>query len=179
MSKLMRDQGELAHWKYEARLWRHYVKAEFKENIAGYAALFKILAAVSLLIGIVFAVIDREAGLFVLLLMLALIALMGFLAFVVPGVNNAILKSHPGEAVITNKSVYIGGRLHSWGLPGFALVGATLHNGRHTHVEICYEYPSSPKPQIEEVRVPVPPGREDEARRVVGQLLGQIVAPLG
>ncbi|MDO8671380.1 MAG: hypothetical protein Q7O66_08105, partial [Dehalococcoidia bacterium] len=125
----------------------------------------------------IFAVADPDVAVFMLLMMLSLIVLMGFLAIVVPRVNNAIYKSHPGEAVITMRTLYIGGRLHTWGMLGFGLEGAILQKGPWDYIEIAYSYPSSPTPQIEVVRVPVPPGGEEEAQRVVSQLLGQMVAP--
>ncbi|MDO8670432.1 MAG: hypothetical protein Q7O66_03265, partial [Dehalococcoidia bacterium] len=90
MGNLMRDEGELVHWQYDALLWRQYVEAEFKEDSSAKTMLFLVGSGFALVIGIIFAVADPDVAVFMLLMMLSLLALMGFLAIVVPRVNNAI-----------------------------------------------------------------------------------------
>ncbi len=77
--------------------------------------------------------------------------------------------SHPerAEVLITFSGVFIGGEWHRWGDPNALATGS--FDARRMRLSLSYRPPSDPR-TLRTVPIPVPPGLEAEARRVLAAL---------
>lgn len=77
--------------------------------------------------------------------------------------------SHPerAEVLITFSGVFIGGEWHRWGDPNALAAGS--FDARRMRLSLSYRPPSDPR-TLRTVPIPVPPGLEAEARRVLAAL---------
>lgn len=98
IDRMLKGQELLAHWTYTPGEWQAYASAEQEEQIQENRAMWYFMAGMCIFTGIVFWLIDREAGLFVLLFMLALTGLLAFVAFGLPRLRRQRQAGKTGEA---------------------------------------------------------------------------------
>ena len=72
-----------------------------------------------------------------------------------------------GEAYITPRAVLLNKQLHVWGTLGATLGEVNYRPGKPAVIEFGYSAPSGRTMASYSVRVPVPPGEEEAARRVL------------
>jgi hypothetical protein len=107
LDKILRGEGILAHWTYTPEYWAEYTKKEYEEEKSEKKGLFLIVSGFALFFGILFWVLDAEAGFFVFLVMLGLIGLVAF-AWRFSAWNN--YRQNIGgvkEAYITKDAIYM------------------------------------------------------------------------
>jgi hypothetical protein len=78
LDTILRGEGILAHWTYTSEYWAEYTKKEYETEKSEKKGLFPIVSGFALFFGILFWVLDEEAGFIVFLIMIGLIALVAF-----------------------------------------------------------------------------------------------------
>jgi MFS family permease len=78
LDRILRGEGLLAHWTYTPEQWTEYSQKEYMEEKSEKKGIFLIITAFALFFGILFWVFDHEAGFYVFLTMVGLIALVAF-----------------------------------------------------------------------------------------------------
>ena len=157
----------LVHWTYSSELWQDYTERDYREDKRNKMTLFYIIAAFAAFFGLLFFLFDREAGFIVLLMMIGLIVLIRLTAYLSARYTYRQNRAAKGEAFITPTAVLLNKQLHTWRGLGSTLEGVRLLPGRLPLVEFSYTAPSGRALASYSVRVPVPPGQEREAQRVL------------
>jgi len=106
LDELLRGQNLLAHWTYSQDEWRTFVGDELKQQTRENTGLLIIMAVMCLAMGILFWLVDREAGFIVFLVMIALIFILAMATFGIPWLTRMSRDRKVGEAWISDKAVY-------------------------------------------------------------------------
>jgi Ca2+/Na+ antiporter len=167
LDKILYGKDLLARWTYSADEWKQYADGEYRRERSGKQSLFLLIAVIALIIGIGFVIFNPEAGLWVLATMGGLIALIAFVAYFTPWYNYRQNLRYPGEVLIAPNGIYYSRQLHLWDRFGTNLARAEYKEDVQPYLEIVYEEATDPGMREYEVRVPVPAGKEGEARELV------------
>jgi membrane protein YdbS with pleckstrin-like domain len=160
-------QNVLIHWTYSPDLWRDYVRKDYNEDKKNKMGLFFVISAFAVFFGLLFFLMDRKAGFIVLLIMIGLIIILRLTVFLSSRFIYWQNRKAKGEAFITPTAVLLNKQLHAWGSLGSTLEGVKFRPGRPALIEFGYSAPSGRAMASYSVRVPVPPGQEEAAQRVI------------
>jgi hypothetical protein len=169
LAKILRGEGLLAHWTYSPEEWSRYARAEAVRESGIRWVIFGIITFWALLFGGLCLLFDPGPGRVVFLGMLGLIAFVALVAWLSIAVTVRRNRKYLGEALIAPQGVYLNRALHNWNGMGARLDSTRCVDGEEglLLVEFDYSYPARHGRQRESVRVPVPTGREAEARALV------------
>ncbi len=157
----------LVHWTYSQSLWQDYTEKDYRADKRNKMTLFYIISAFAVFFGLLFFLLDREAGFIVLLIMIGLIILIRLTAYLSIQYTFRQNRRAKGEATITPTAVLLNKQLHTWGALGSTLEEVKFLPGQPPLIEFSYSAPSGRALASYSVRVPVPPGQEDKARGVI------------
>jgi hypothetical protein len=167
LARILRGEGVLAHWTYSSDKWKAYAEKEYKTEKGEKKALLIIISVIALVIGIIFFLINPQSGAWVLLVMVALIGILAFMAWFTSWYNHRENLKYHGEAYIADKAVYLNRQLHMWGGIGEKLENVELvKDGDLPLLVITYSVPTRSGRSSTSVRIPVPPGKENEAEGI-------------
>jgi hypothetical protein len=171
LSGILHGEGLLVHWTFDDQTWKKYTRKEYAEEISEKKGLFVIVSVFALFFGFLFWFLDNEAGFIVFLVMLGLIAMVGFgwrfSAWYYREQNERGVK----EAYIARSGVFMNRRLYTWRLFSAKLLGVeTKSNGGLSFLKFSYTAFTVPGPQTFTIKVPIPIGQEEAAKTVVLQL---------
>ena len=167
LDRILKGDNLLAHWTYSPEEWNQYAEKEFQTEKKENRFLFYMVAGIALFFGILFFAFDREGGLWVLISMLCLIALIAFVAWFAAWYNYHQNKKYLGEAYITRDAVYLNRQLHTWHGLGARLESVVLaEKGSRQIVAFTYSAPNRMGRQEYTVRVPVPEGQGKAAEKL-------------
>jgi hypothetical protein len=175
VERLLAGQEVLAHWTYEEDEWAGYADEERRARIADHQAPFLVAAGWAVLFGALFWLLDREAGWVVALVMLGLIVLLAAVAFGGPYLGRLRRRHGLGEAWLAPTAVYWG-TLLQWGRGDSRLEGVEwLEAEGDVPPRLCFAVSSLSRVgrQTYHLRVPVPRGREEEARTLVKRFVAR------
>jgi MFS family permease len=168
LDRILGGKNLLAHWTYSQEEWNQYAEKEFQTEKKEKRVLFYMVAGFALFFGILFYIFDREAGLWALISMLGLIALIAFVAWFAAWYNYRQNKKYLGEAYITRDSVYLNRQLHTWRGLGARLESVILVEKESQQLlAFTYSAPTRMGKQEYTIRVPVPRGQEKAAEKLV------------
>jgi 4-amino-4-deoxy-L-arabinose transferase-like glycosyltransferase len=171
LNRILRGQNLLAHWTYSVVEWNQYAEKEYRTEKKEKRVLFYMVAGFALFFGVLAFIFDREAGLWVLISMLVLIALIAFVAWFAAWYDYRQNKKYLGEAYITRDAVYLNRQLHTWHGLGARLESVILTDNESQQVlSFTYSAPTRMGRQENTVRVPVPKGREKAAEKLAEKL---------
>lgn len=170
LDRLLSGEGLLAHWTYQPDEWLQYAEAEFQTEKELKKMLALIISGFALLAGIGFIIADWESGIGVLAVMLALIAMVSFLAWSTSWYNHRQNLKYPGEAYISKDGVYLNKHLHLW-----THLLAYLDSVKYVEdimplLVFDYYMPTRTGLEGRHVRVPVPRGQEARGREIVEKM---------
>jgi len=156
----------LARWSYTPDEWQAFTGDEIVRDAQGKKMLFLIVAFWAVLFGIAFPIYDHENGIYVSYMMIGLVMLIGFVAFLSIRITRRNLLRPAADTYINTKGALVAGQMHSWAAPLGSLAGALLVTDDPPYIEITYyggktEYT---------VRIPIPTGKDEEAQHVVEAL---------
>lgn len=167
LNRILSGENILAHWTYSAEEWSQYTEKEYKEEKQSKKGLAIVISAIALLMGIVFFLADNENGIWVLVGMLALIAIIAFTAWFTSWYNHRQNQKYLGETYITGDAVYINRQLHTWRGLGARLDSVDLSEGKPPLLlRFVYSAPTRTGMQEYTVRIPVPKGQEEAAEKI-------------
>ena len=160
----------LAHWTYQPEEWQSYTQVELQEKTSQNKWLLAVMAAWALFFGGLCWVLDRDAGGFVFLVMLGLILVLATVAFGMPRWRYWRQRRGLGETWITPNAIYFDGTLVRWPDWGARLENVLLRESKgKTPPLLEFEVSTLTRAgrQSQTVRIPVPAGRETEARNIL------------
>lgn len=169
LDNILKKENILAHWTYAPEQWKEYTEKEHKTDWSEKKGLFFLIAAISVIVGIIVGFMFQDAR-FAIFFVLGLICFMGIVAWLTATINYMRNKRHPGEIYIARDGAYFTGQLHYWGGMGSHLDGASYVGSEEPLISIKYSAIALTGPNRYDVRIPVPPGEEDSARRIVSQI---------
>lgn len=173
LQRILNGEGVLAHWTYSPEEWSRFTQAETKRDRAGKITLFFIVAGFALFFGLIFAIFGGKEGIVVLLITIGLTVFIGGVAAVSIAWAYLANKRGQGEVTIARDGILQNKAFHNWNHFGGRLDRVFLREDESLLLEFDYSYPSRTGRQTAEVRIPVPAGREEEARRVAGIFNGE------
>ena len=173
LQKILAGENLLAHWHYEPGEWQRYAGAEFERERTEKRSLFWLVMAITVVIGGACLIFDPEAGKWVALVLIGMLAILAVLAFGVPHLEYRRNRRSTGEALISSDGIYLNGRLHLWSRLGSRLVGVALVEGDPAAIEFTIAYPSRTGTQEDVVWVPIPRGQDAVAREVIAHFEGK------
>jgi hypothetical protein len=171
VDKILRGEGVLAHWTYTSDYWSDYTEKEYEAEKSEKKGLFLTITGFALFFGILFWVLDPEAGFLVFLVMLALIGLVGFAwrfsAWYTYKQNIGGVR----EAYITKDVVFMNKKLYTWNTVFTSFDEVKKKNNQGLSLLVFrYTTASRAGPQTYIIRVPIPHGQEELAMKIVEQI---------
>ena len=166
LDRILRGENRLAHWKYDPSEWQIYAEKEYTREKRDKRSLFYLVAAICLVVGVVFSLTHRDAGWVILEGLGILLVLIAIVAFTTTRYNYWMNKKYLGEAYISPDGVYLNRQLHLWRGWGASLDGVS-YNEEEKFLAFRYSTPNRNGRSDYTLRVPVPSGKEPEARRVL------------
>jgi len=172
LDNIVTGENLLAHWTYTAEEWQKYIEEEFAEEKAAKTRLFAMVAIISAIVGIGFYLFKRDHPVLILLIFGGLIVFSGIVAFL--SVVLGRFRNRPDQrgAYISRDGVYLGRQFHTWQGMGARLENA-CYKEEHTslpRLEFDYSTPGRDMRYDYSVRVPVPSGKEEEARKILAEI---------
>ncbi len=174
LRKILDGRDLLASWTFGRTEWESYVKWEYDHEKSGKRKLFILVSAIIVLVGLGFRLFaeDEDAANIVLLVLAGLIALLWFVALVLPKFNHFRKLKRAGEVFVGKSGVYIGGSFHLWKFPGSRLESVEYEEGSAPRLNFVYSYVMLAGRSLNAIRqfvafsVPIPEGNEHEARQL-------------
>ncbi len=170
LDRILRGQDVLAHWSYTPAEWQQYAAAELNARTGYNRGLWWVVFGFCLVVGGLFWLFDHEAGGFVFLVLMGVSLLLALVAFGVPRLSYRRQQRKPGDAWISPGAVFFDGNLAYWNYWGSRLDGVTWQDAAGSApacLQFNITYLSKTGSQTQALRVPVPSGREAEAREVL------------
>ena len=172
IDRMLNGQELLTHWTYTPAEWQAYAATEQEAQIQENRGLWLFMAGMCILMGIIFWLIDREAGLFVLLFMLALTGLLAVVAFGLPRLRRLRQAGKTGEAWLSPTAIFFDSVFYPlksrlmW-LKGVDWKEASGNTPASLHFRIAYYMRTGVQTRI--LRIPVPDGYRDGALDLLEQ----------
>ncbi len=160
----------LARWSVDPQTRKGAIELEFSEEKKAKAGLFLVVLVITVVIGLVFVLVDREAGPIVFLVLLGVLVLVGLVAWSTPRLRRRRSLRAAGEILIAKDGAYVNGMFHTWRLLGARLEQVEYKDGTPPVLAISYSAPVRYGRQSYTFYVPVPAGEEEAGRRVADQL---------
>ena len=171
-SNFLKGENLLAHWRYSPEEWKSYTENQFTVDKSNKKTLFIILVVIAVIVAVVFLIINREAGVFVALVLLAVVGLVGLVAYATTRVDHSDNLKHQGEAFIGRNGVYLNRRLHIWKGLGSRLEGVTFEEGKVPILKFAYSTLNGTARAYYSARVPIPAGEEETAKQIASEIGG-------
>ena len=165
--RILSNKNLLARWTYSDAEWREFTEADYKIDRKNRWILVGIISAFAIFFGVLFAIMDPEAGIYVLFVMLGLIVLVSITAFLTSQQNYRRNVRHKGETLIASDGLIFNGQLHAWNVIGSRLERVDYMEERPPMIEFEYSAVSRSGRDSYTVRVPIPAGQEKSARDIV------------
>jgi hypothetical protein len=166
LNKILSGEERVAHWTYSPEEWARYTEAEHGRDKTAKIILFCVISGFALFFGVLFLIFGGKAGVIVSLVMLGLIAIIGVTAALSIVLAHLANRGGAGEVTIARTGVYLNKALHNWNMIGANLDCVEVVQGESPLLVFSYSYPARHGRQRTDLRVPVPAGKEEEARRL-------------
>jgi hypothetical protein len=176
LNNIFNGKDILAHWTYSPDEWMQYTEKEYKERKQLNKGLAITISVIALITGIIFFLVDHKGGLWVLLAMVLLVAIIAFTAWFTAWYNFRQNKKYIGETYITENALYLNRQLHTWRGLGARLDSVNLTDSKPAHLlKFIYSVPTRTGMQEYQINVPVPTGHEEEAKKVLDHFKSAVI----
>jgi hypothetical protein len=171
LDKILRGEGILAHWTYTPQYWAEYTENEYAQEKTEKKGLFIVVSGFALFFGILFWVLDQDAGFIVFLVMMGLIGMVAFAWRFSAWHNYRQNINGIKEAYITKDAIYMNKKLYTWRTVFTSFDEVTQENNQGLAL-LIFKYATAGRagPQTYLTRVPIPPGQEEAAKNIVQQI---------
>ena len=173
LDKMIKGENLLAHWTYSANEWRAYAEREHREQVETNRAMFITISVIAVIVGVIFVIAVPDSLMSTLISMGGLIIIIGFTAVFVTWYRRSQNQKYIGEVYINRDGAYINRELHTWTGLGARLENASMDD-KHLGQAIMsfgYSAPGRYNRYFYNARVPVPLGREKEAKEVLDKVI--------
>jgi hypothetical protein len=170
-SAILEKQNILVHWTYTPEEWKTYSDEEHTDDSSDKRSLFLLVAVIAIIVGIGMGIVYHDF-LLIFYIIAGIIAVIGLTAYLSTALPYHWNRTHLGDVYIAREGVYLNRRLHIWKGLGTGLGNITYEEGKHFLPRIIIEY-SSPNYLTRNyytARIPVPPGQEENARKIVNEM---------
>ena len=131
-----------------------------------------MVLVISALVCGIFAAIVRDNYFIIFLIFLGIVAITGITALATGWSNYRNNKARLGEVYITLDGLYLNKQLHIWKGIGNSLEAIAFEEEYRAQprIKVDYSSPARTGRNYYTARVPVPPGQEEVARKIVAQI---------
>lgn len=165
LDKMINNDQNLARWEIEKSLWIQYISLDFAEDKSISKGTFILIAIISLVIGIALSLLFQD--ILMLFICLGIIVMLIIPAFTFPWFRKRKKLKNPALVIISENSVYVGGTYFNWDMLGARLNKVQMDtSGQPLILRFNMSYPARTGIENYEIRVPVPPGKVEEALRI-------------
>ncbi len=174
---MLNGDNLLAHWTYSEHEWRAYAEREHREQVEINRSMFFLITIISIIVGVLFVVAVPDSLLSTSITVGGIIIIIGFTAFFVTWYRRAQNRKFLGEVYLNRDGVYLNRELHTWKSLGARLEGVALDDRHLGQAILIFEYsaPGKNGRYSYSARVPVPLGKEADARRLTAEFKKQLV----
>jgi hypothetical protein len=172
LDRITKKENVLVYWQYTPEEWKVYTEQEHEEDAAARRNLFFMVVVIAFIVGIVFMIIKRENYFLIACIILGIIAITGIAAWSSTMANYMNNKRRLGEVYIALDGAYLNRQVHIWKGIGNKLEAIAFEEDEHERprIKIDYSSPGRNSRNFYTVRIPVPPGQEELAQRVVADI---------
>jgi hypothetical protein len=172
LDKTVKKENILVHWTYAPEEWKTYTKTEHKEDTSTRKGLFLMVLVISALVCGVMAAVVRDDYLIFFLIFLGIVAITGITALATGWSNYRNNQARLGEVYITLDGLYLNKQLHVWKGLGNSLEAIAFEEEYRAQprIKVDYSSPARTGRNYYTARVPVPPGQEEVARKIVAEI---------
>lgn len=172
LDRITKKENVLVYWKYTPEEWKIYTEQEHEEDATDRRKLFFMVAVIAFIVGIIFMMIKRENYLLIACIIVGIIAITGIAAWSSTLANYMNNKRRLGEVYIALDGAYLNRQVHIWKGIGNKLEAITFEKDEHEQprIKIGYSSPGRNSRNFYTARIPVPPGQEELAQRVVADI---------
>lgn len=170
IEKALEKNDYVAKWKFSEEEWEKFISMEFNIRKEQKSAMFIFLTIITVIIFVAFILIIDEGKMGMFLVMLGLIGLYAFTAFIVPFFINLFHLKSDVEVMIMKNGILLNKQLHVWNIPTSKFQKAEYTDKPFKMIKITYSFYDRTGPRQYTVVSPIPD--EKEARRVV-EILNQ------
>lgn len=172
LKRMIEGREVLARWTYDADSWRALQKDEI-ESSKGMPVFGAIIGLIFVVIGILFFIGNPDDMGPMLAIMAGIGILIAFVAWLATKLRKRAVLKDPGEAVIARGGVYFQGFLYDWNnVTSWFDLAKLETKGKHDSLVISYRYVAGRYARVHRgtVTIPVPEGREQEAKSAANKL---------
>ncbi len=176
LDRITKKENVMAHWEYTPEEWKFYTEREHEEDATGRRNLFFMIAVIAVIVGLIFGIFvwieERGNPLITVGIVLGIIAITGLTAWLSGLANYQNNKRNLGEVYIALDGAYLNRQVHVWKGIGNQLEEIAFEEDERNQPRIRIEYssPGRGSRNFYTARVPVPPGQEDLAQRIVADI---------
>lgn len=172
VASMLKEQDILVHWRYSEDEWSSYVQKEYEKDKREKRNTAVLIAVISFLVFIILSVIHPDGWLIFLITILCIIALVGGVAVLSVWMRYRKNRKYHGEVYVSRSAVYINRELHVWGQFGAILEDVSYedYGQKVPLVRITYSSPNRFGRLYTNIRIPIPRGEEETAKRIVSSL---------
>jgi hypothetical protein len=169
--RILKQDNLLAHWKYTTAEWQDYLEKDYHMESHDKWSLYKLVMAITAVVVFGFWLFHRDSGGLMIGIFLGLGLILAVTILLTTNYDHWQNRRHHGEVYITRNGAYVGRRLHLW--KGW---GASLDDVAYDEAErllmMSYSMPSRTGRDSATVRIQVPAGQEENARKIAAELAG-------
>jgi hypothetical protein len=160
----------LAHWSFSANEWKQFMALEKRRRMEG--AFFEAFGII--ILGTIIIMLARESVFSIALSVSTVIALViGALRYLL-NMRSYGQTLPKNEVTITHQSVLINDKLNPYRSDTFWLDKLELKEGNPDVLEFTYAWITSKKKRTsDEMRIPIPKGKKEEAKQIIKKILNQ------
>lgn len=173
LDKILKGEGRIAVWRYSPDEWIRFIAADFEDEKKSKKSLFFIVAAISVVVGILLMIFLKDT--LVLLIALGIIPIVAIPAFLAPRARFNKLKNSEPKALISEKGVIVGRMFHLWVSLGASLDEVKINREENPEmIEFTYSMPTRNGRDVQVARVPVPKGKHYDAEKIIDYFNSQV-----
>lgn len=169
LDKLLNNKNIIARWEYAPEEWMKFTEYNFAEDKKIRRGMFKVVTIIAIVIGVILTLMMQS--IIIAYVMIGIIIIVSIPAFLGPVVKHNRNLKNKGIVLISENSVFLNGEFFSWNMSGAMLdsVEKVFENDVFCLL-VKYNYPTRTGIQTDEIRIPVPKGKENEADTVINSL---------
>lgn len=172
LDAILSGDDVLAVWTIDAGEWSRFVAADRELEAAEKRALFRLVAVITVAVGLGFVGLMRdEASIQVFAGLMAFLGLLFVVSRAGRGAYARRFLGSPVSVFVSRRGVLLDGDFHDFELADTRIDGAGIRREQGlTMLEVAYSWADTYGPKSAVVRVPVPAGAEKDAERVAEAL---------
>lgn len=174
MDSILSGEVQLAHWVYPDEETRKSAEREYISYRETNRGLFLVVAFFMVIAIVFMAVFMGEGGMITALVLLAVLAIIAVVSEVAPRLELKRALKAPGEAFISDTGVVYEGAVYPFSSFMMSKTGVTFveKNPKHPALLVFsfFQLVGVFIPRSFTISIPVPPGEEENARRIADRL---------